>query len=326
MHGDGAGAQRARGSIESGARRAGLALLLALCAAAAQPLPSDPSPSDPPAAELGCGTQVVGGARDYGVREGDSLTSVSSRFGEDIRPLAAANGLAVDARLRIGQLLHIENLHIVPAVTDAALRDAILINVPQRMLFQFRDGQLAGAHPVGLGRPTWRTPTGEFRIDARETDKTWHVPTSIQEEMRRAGKPVLTRVPPGPQNPLGRHWLGLAPTTCGIHGTIAPASVYRFQTHGCIRLHPDDVAEIFARSSLEEAVRIVYFPLLVARLPDGRMLLEVHSDVYRQAEPARAAWQRLGSACGMLDGADPARVEQVITASEGLARDVRVMQ
>ena len=73
--------------------------------------------------------------------------------------------------------------------------------------------------------------------------KEWIVPESIQEEMRREGKDVLTRVPPGPDNPLGRHWIGLSIGGIGIHGTIAPSSVYHFRSHGCIRLHPDDVEE-----------------------------------------------------------------------------------
>ena len=52
-------------------------------------------------------------------------------------------------------------------------------------------------------------------------------------------------MPPGPDNPLGKHWLGLSIHGYGIHGTIAPSSIYQFRTHGCIRLHPDDIAELF---------------------------------------------------------------------------------
>jgi lipoprotein-anchoring transpeptidase ErfK/SrfK len=87
------------------------------------------------------------------------------------------------------------------SLTDSEAGDAILVNVPQRM------------------------PLGEYEIDERVTDKPWIVPRSIQEEMRREGKPVLTIVPPGPDNPLGRHWLGLSRVSCGIHGTIVPASI-----------------------------------------------------------------------------------------------------
>src|SRR5207244_4257585 len=58
------------------------------------------------------------------------------------------------------------------------------------------------------------------------------------------GKPVLTHVPPSPANPLGKYWLGLSIPGVGIHGTNAPSSIYNLQTHGCIRLHPDDIEKL----------------------------------------------------------------------------------
>jgi hypothetical protein len=63
--------------------------------------------------------------------------------------------------------------------------------------------------------------------------------------MARTGRPVLKTVPPGPGNPLGDRWLGRKGINVGIHGTNQPTSVYRFTTHGCFRLHPDDAQALF---------------------------------------------------------------------------------
>jgi L,D-transpeptidase ErfK/SrfK len=290
-----------------------LALLAAVSAAGHGELPERET-----AAELGV-TRLVGGAFTYVARAGDSLTSVGARFGVDVATLARQNGLAANARLALGQELHGANPHLVPAVTA---RDTIVVNIPQRMLFELRGGALVGAYPVAAGRPTWRTPRGEFVIDERAIDKPWVVPLSIQEEMRREGKPVKTVVPPGPENPLGHKWLGLAPGTCGIHGTNAPSSIYGLRTHGCIRLHPDDADALFERSALGDAARLAYEPVLLAALPNGRVCLEVHRDAYHLAEPPEDALARLVDAEAAASRIDPALAREALAAHAGIAIDV----
>lgn len=235
--------------------------------------------------------QLVGAEFTYSMRSGDSLSSVGSRFGVDPSVLAKRNGLSTRAVIPVGRVLQVDNRHIVPAV----LEDGILINVPQRLLFYFEGGNLVAWYPVGMGRADWPTPRGHFVIATREKDPVWDVPRSIQEEMRREGKRVETRVLPGPRNPLGEYWMGLTPSSCGIHGTTAPASVYRFQTHGCIRLHPEDVADLFPRVSIGTPVEVVYRPVIAAHLEDGSVWVESHPDVYREKPDPSPMLDALGS-------------------------------
>ena len=290
-------------------------LLSPLCVAGlAGALSAEPVPR--PASR---GPSVVGGTFAYTAQSGDSLTSVGARFGVDVATLARENGLAPTARLALGQALRVSNPHLVPAVTAD---DRLVVNVPQRMLFQGGGGELLGGYPIAAGRPSWRTPRGEFEIGERATDKAWIVPPSIQEEMRREGKPVMKIVPPGPQNPLGRHWLGLAHTSCGIHGTNAPTSIFGLRTHGCIRLHPDDIATVYERSSVGDAVRIVYEPVLFAALADGRVCLEVHRDAYGLAPPAEDTLARRVAEEGARERVDAARARDVLAARAGIALDV----
>jgi L,D-transpeptidase ErfK/SrfK len=303
----------------SARRPAGFAalLLIALTACAARGN-GEERPVAAAAAESAPAEVQVGGSFEYEVRPGDSLTSVSARFGLEVDTVARRNGLAPLSWLRIGQRLRIENPHLVPG----RLERGILINVPQRMLFLFRGGRVAASFPVGLGRPDWPTGAGSYRVASRVRDKTWYVPPSIQEEMRAQGKPVQTEVPPGPDNPLGGYWLGLQGIACGIHGTIAPSSIYRFRSHGCIRMHPDDVALLFGQVEIGEPVELVYRPLLLATTGEGRVLLEVHRDVYGLAEPPWEALCAQASEMGVAGQLDWARAAEVIAASEGLAREV----
>lgn len=260
---------------------------------------------------------LVGGASLYQVKRGDSLTLLGARFGVDPRLLARANGLSPQARLSVGQSLRMENRHVVP---DAG--DGIVVNIPQRLLFFFHDGALAAWYPVALGRPDWQTPTGRFEVVSRRRRPTWHVPPSIQEEMRRHGEPVRAVVPPGPQNPLGEHWIGLSGSFCGIHGTNAPASIYSFRTHGCIRLHPDDAADLFARVSIGTPVEIAYEPVLLRRQPDGAVFLEVNPDIYGRAGDLRALFEAAAARQNILDIVDPARAEAVLADRAGIAERI----
>ena len=118
------------------------------------------------------------------------------------------------------------NMTSAPTVLDAAGL-SIVITLPQRLLFHYVDGGLRAHYPIAVGLSDWQTPLGPFTIIEKEEDPTWDVPESIQEEMRLEGKRVLTKVPPGPDNPLGRHWLRLSFSGVGLHGTNVPSSVYR---------------------------------------------------------------------------------------------------
>ncbi len=248
------------------------------------------------------------------VTAGGSLALLGARFGVDPGRLVRANGLAPTARLSIGQILRIDNRHVVPD----AVPEGIVLNLPQRLLFLFRNGSLVAWYPAAVGRRDWPTPVGLFEVTSKRRDPTWNVPVSIQEEMRQLGRPVRSRVPPGPDNPLGRYWIGLSASLCGIHGTNAPSSIYGFRTHGCVRLHPKDIADLFGRVSTGTPVEVVYQPVLLAREPDGAVFLEVNPDAYGRTGSLRTAFEELAARQGISDF-DSARAEAVLAAREGVA-------
>jgi len=267
------------------------------------------------------GIALHGGAGEYRVRAGDNLTVVAARLGTPLAQLRRDNpGIDIN-RLKVGQALAYQNRHIVPPA-PLAEGDAILVNVPQRMLFHYRDGGLLAAYPAAAGKRDWQTPTRDTRIVTREKDKTWVVPPSIQREMRVKGEPVLTRVPPGPDNPLGGYWLGLELAGYGIHGTNAPASVYGIRTHGCIRLQPEHIAELFGRVATGTLVRITYTPVLLFAPPDGPVWLEAHPDAYARGLQYPDLVQALAEKAGVLHRMDRAATDTVLADRDGLAHDV----
>ena len=259
---------------------------------------------------------IVGDEFEYTVRRGDSLTGIGARFAVSVESLAAQNGLPLGKRIRPGQVLQIENRHIVPR----SLENGILINLPQRLLFFFEDGRLEAWYPIAAGQPgSWQTPTGSYKIVTREENPTWDVPKSIQQEMRRNGERVRTKVPPGPDNPLGRYWMGLSMTCCGIHGTNAPQSIYRFQTHGCIRMQPQDAADLFERIEVGTPVEIIYEPVLLARDGDGRIFLEVHPDVYERTDGSIGAAAALAETRELREARRSPRWQETLEEEHGVA-------
>ena len=263
--------------------------------------------------------EIAGTVADYQVKAGDTLSTIGSRLGVDAATIASANLLRQTAKLSPGQTLRIDNRHIVPRRAEAS----IVINVPQRMLFVFEDASVR-AFPVALGRATWQTPVGRFTVMTKEIDPTWDVPVSIQSEMRRRGGSPLVKVPPGPRNPLGDRWVGLSVPGIGIHGTNAPASIYHHQTHGCIRLHPDDIRELFEILTVGRVGEIVYQPLLLA-VVDGHVFLESHPDVYRRFPNQLDQLRSSAEKERLTDAINWSMAVAVISKQEGIARDVTAM-
>jgi L,D-transpeptidase ErfK/SrfK len=268
------------------------------------------------ATDPGMTTSLVGAVFPYHVVRGESLVALGARYGIDGRSLARLNGIPPERPLQPGQLLTIDSRHIAPGYAGTS----IVINVAQRMLF-FTDRGSLTAFPIAVGRRDWPTPTGRFTIIDKETNPTWDVPASIQEEMRRAGTPVVKRVPPGPGNPLGAFFIRLSFVNLGIHGTNAPASIYRFTTHGCIRMAPGDIAALYPRIAIGTPGVAIYESILLT-VVDGRVMIEVHPDVYHRRANARARLEQLAADAQVGDRVDWSVADAVIREASGVPTDV----
>ena len=286
---------------------------LAVAIAASAFAQESPSPG---AKSVGAVAGLVGGRSSYEVKQGDTVTSIGARFGVARATLTEMNRLTPPYALAPGQSLVIDNTHI--AVANPLVK--LTINIGQRLLV-VAEGERARAYPVTVGKPSWPTPVGAFTIVSKETDPVWDVPLSIQREMELQGKAVITRMEPSPLNPLGRHWIGLSLPGVGIHGTNEPSSIYSFTSHGCIRMHPDDVADLFGNVGIGTAGVLVYQPVVVAVI-EGKVWLEAHPDVYRRAPDALSNLRDVVGREGLRANVDWAMVEEVLRQRRGRAVDV----
>lgn len=265
---------------------------------------------------------VVGNQVEHVAQTGETFAKLAAWYGVDAKVLAAENSLPPTARLKPGQSVTIPTRHIVPPGSH----EGIVVNIPQRHLFYFSGSTLVAHYPVAIGRGDWRTPEGGFHVAVKEENPTWNVPKSIQEEMQREGKPVKEKIPPGSDNPLGKHWLGLNRENVGIHGTNNPDSIFRSTTHGCVRMHAKDVEELFAKVAVNTPVTVIYQPLLIAVAEDG-VYVEAHPDVYKKGGDWAGTLQKVAADAGITDKIDWNAARTVLAKREGVARLVsRVAQ
>jgi L,D-transpeptidase ErfK/SrfK len=133
----------------------------------------------------------------------------------------------------------------------------------------------------GVGRQDWKTPLGKTKIARKIMNPSWNPPESIRREHAANGDPLPLIVPPGPHNPLGSRALHLAlPGEYRIHGTdIDKIHGIGMQiTHGCVRMYPHDVEELYDMVSVGTPVYIVKQPIKVGWL-DNVLYVEAHPDL-----------------------------------------------
>ncbi|HZP41579.1 MAG TPA: L,D-transpeptidase family protein [Candidatus Binatia bacterium] len=261
--------------------------------------------------------QIAGAERDYVVQPGDMVWSITGRFTMTRALLDALNTLPDPDHLRPGMHLRVSDRHIVPRRGS----DDIVIDLATRTLYWFRRGALHAHFPVGIGRLDWATPIGRYRIVGRREDPVWHVPDSIQAEMRARGERVVARVEPGPENPLGKYLLRLSVPGYALHGTNAPGSVGKYATHGCLRLRNEDVERLYRDAPDGTRVDVIYEPVKVARDGDA-VFLEVHRDVRGTGAADLGAVLALLANARLADAVDAERVAAVTARAWGTPEDV----
>ena len=234
------------------------------------------------------GVDVVGQVKHVTADRDDTLLGLGRRHGIGYEEMRRANP-SVDVWLPgAGAAIVIPSRYVLPE----APREGIVVNIAEMRLYYYpepADGDTpqVETYPISVGRMDWNTPLGESRITEKTEDPYWFPPQSILTERAEQGRPLPDAVPPGPQNPLGRHKmrLDIPGGAYLIHGTNDPRGIGMRVTHGCIRMFPEDVESLFSRVASGETVRIVNQPVK-AGWAIGRLLIEAHPVLPPEAENA----------------------------------------
>jgi L,D-transpeptidase ErfK/SrfK len=225
---------------------------------------------------------LVGELNVVVAREEDTLLDIARQHDLGFNEIAAANP-DIDPWLPgAGARVLLPLQFVLPA----GPRSGIVINVEQMRLFYFPEsGPNAGrvvTHPPGVGVEHGATPLGQTHVIRKALDPVWHPPQSIRAARAAAGETLPEVVPPGPDNPLGRHALYLGFPGYLVHGTNRPWGIGMRVSGGCIRLYPEDIESLYAQVSPGTAVRIVSEPFAVGLLR-GMPYVQVFAQPERDA-------------------------------------------
>lgn len=220
---------------------------------------------------LSVGT-LVGENRSTIVREEEELITLARQEGIGYQEFLDANP-GVDPWLPPDRAnLLLPEHRILPD----GIEPGITINLAEYLLYHVEaveGGYNIRTYPVGIGQEGFPTPTGEMTVKKKIREPVWAVPPSVRREHPEYPKSF----PPGPENALGDYWIGLSKRGYGLHGTNRPLGIGRRVSHGCVRLYPEDVEDLFSRVKIGTRVNIIYQPVKVA-VRHNRLLVEYHYD------------------------------------------------
>ncbi|HUD51369.1 L,D-transpeptidase family protein [Parvibaculum sp.] len=218
-------------------------------------------------AQPGAADDLIGFTTIYETRDEDTLPDIARRFDLGYVEVRTANP-DIDPWLPgAGKWLTLPTQHIIPR----AVRRGIVINLPELRLYYFAANGQVMSFPLGIGGEGKETPVGTTKVRAKRIHPTW-VPTASEH----AETPNLPQsVGPGPDNPMGELALYLAWPGYAIHGTNKPYSIGRRDSHGCIRLYPQDIDALFSVVTVGTPVTVVNEPIK-AGWSNGELYVEVH--------------------------------------------------
>jgi L,D-transpeptidase ErfK/SrfK len=222
----------------------------------------------------------IGMVNLYRVLPGESLVEIARNFDLGFNEIASANPFVDPFIPPPGLEIQLPSAWILPS----AAREGIVVNLAEMRLFFFVPGDRTKVmtFPVGIGDVGRETPLGSFSVIEKLVDPVWHVPPSIRQERPGLAVAIL----PGPDNPLGNRALRLSVKDVLIHGTNRPWGQGRRVSHGCIRLYPEDIRQLFDSVPVGVKVTIVNEPVKIGA-KGRRILAEIHhsdgTDYLREA-------------------------------------------
>ena len=266
-------------------------------------------------------TDVVGAVQVVVARHEDTLPDFARRYGLGHDEIVAANP-GVDPWLPgRGTRVVLPTQFVLPDTP----REGIVVNLASLRLFYFPERQegepqVVVTHPIGIGREGWRTPLGRMRITQKVENPTWTPPASVRREHARQGDILPAVVKAGPDNPLGLHAMRLSRPSYLFHGTNKPFGVGMRVSHGCIRLYPEDIAELFQEVPVGTKVNVVNQPYL-AGWTNGELVLEAHAPLAEDAKRLKGSLEPMVKVVEARAGDDPAAVDW--SRAESAAREAR---
>ena len=117
----------------------------------------------------------------------------------------------------------------------------------KNLLYAYNDkDELVASYPTTMGSVYKPSPEGEYKVLSRIKDPTYNRDFSNEDSV----------LPPGPNNPVGRVWIGINKPSYGIHGSPNPERISRQNSSGCVRLTNWDALGLYG--TIEEGAKVEF--------------------------------------------------------------------
>jgi len=168
-------------------------------------------------------TKIPEGAEAKSKLEGMYYESVAEAMAEKFHmDISYLKQLNPNASFKAGETLTVYN----PGRANKTTVTRVVADKNSQTLYAYdKQDKLVASYPTTVGSTATPSPTGTHKVQTKVSDPNY---------THTDGDGKQTIIPPGPNNPVGRVWIGLSKPSYGIHGS--PERISRQASAGCIRL------------------------------------------------------------------------------------------
>ena len=142
-------------------------------------------------------------------------------------------GVKLDS-LRAGDSINVPAVRPMDAPAAGAVAELWVSGSGKYVHAMSAAGRILYHFPTTLGSTFDPSPLGDFAVASAHHDPWWHYQPRILAHVPD-DRPDA-RIPPGPNNAVGRVWMALSAPHYGIHGTKSPETIGYATSAGCVRL------------------------------------------------------------------------------------------
>lgn len=164
--------------------------------------------------------------------------AVAERFHMSQKLLKALNP---NTPLKAGNTITVYNPH----QPNEILVKKVVVKRDENILYAYDEADnLVASYPTTINRA--RTPKGTYKVTSRVLDPSYNSDFSSKKNI----------IAPGPNNPVGRVWIGISKPSFGIHGSPEPELISRQTSAGCVRLTNWDALGLFG--AIEQGAKVEF--------------------------------------------------------------------
>jgi hypothetical protein len=164
----------------------------------------------------------------------NTYSTTKNRLRRFLEPIAFSAAIA-------GGALAMAGASTAPISTPAGKPEAqamLVANLTDKILYTYLGDSVIDMYDIADGKEPYPTPRGSFKIRKLTWNPSWRPPDS---EWARNKKPAG---PGDPKNPMKVVKIFFKEPDYYIHGTGDINSLGSAESHGCLRMHPDDVMKV----------------------------------------------------------------------------------